>query len=268
MNPQVNVAPQVNPLLERVKLPGRIFQIPSAGSFYTNGELGADIESGELHIHPMTALDEITMKNPDMLFSGKAISTVFRHCIPDIQKPEELFAKDIDAIMIFLRAVTYGQFYEIEATHDCENAKHHSYSIDVEEMIGSSKNLSPADVEKMYVTTLSNGQIVKMQPIKYKHVLELLRMNENKTELTLEDQERNVISNLMYVIVQVDEVTDKKMISEWIKAISPQIMSQLAEAIDKSQEWGINTVKEIKCKDCGENFLIDIPINPISFFFD
>ena len=269
MNPQVETSQQpVNPLLAKVKLPGRIFQLPSTAAFYKKAELSESIENGEIHVHPMTALDEITMKNPDMLFSGKAISTVFKHCIPDIAKPEELFAKDIDAIMVFLRVVTYGQFYEIEASHDCENAKNHNYSIDIEEMINTIRYLDEQSINELYSTTLSNGQVVQMQPIKYKHVLELLKMNENKKELTIEDQEKNLITNLLHVIRNVDGIEDRKMITEWIKQISPGMMNQLANAIDKSQEWGVTTTKEIKCKDCGETYTIEIPINPISFFFD
>ena len=54
-----------NPLLSKVKLPGRVFQLPSLGAFYQNGELDPAVKDGELHIHPMTALTEINLKNPD-----------------------------------------------------------------------------------------------------------------------------------------------------------------------------------------------------------
>ena len=266
MNPQVD-ASSVNPLLARVKIPGRIFQLPSAGIFYKNGELADTVENGEVHVYPMTALDEITMKNPDMLFSGKAISIVFKHCIPDIKKPDELFAKDIDALMVFLRAVTYGTQYEIEATHDCDEAKSHSYMVDVEQMITSMKYLSQDMIDSVYTTTLENGQVVKMLPIRYKHVLQLLKMNENKQVLTVEDQEKNLIVNLLNVIESVDGTTDKKHITEWAKAISPKMMNQLAMAIDDSQSWGTQSLKTVVCKDCAEEYSIEIPINPISFFF-
>ena len=266
MNPQVEVS--ANPLLEKVKVPGRIFQLPSAGVLYKNGELADNIENGEVHVYPMTALDEIHMKNPDMLFSGKAISIVFRHCIPDIKKPEELFAKDIDALMVYLRNVTYGQYYEIEASHTCENAKNHSYMVDVEQMVGGIEYLNAEQLEALYTVTLENGQVVKLQPIRYKHVLQILKMNENKRELSVEDQEKNLITNLLNVIISVDGIEDRKQIAEWARAISPRMMNQLAEAIDDSQSWGVNTVKTLKCKDCGEEYEIEIPINPISFFFD
>lgn len=266
MNPQID-ASSVNPLLAKVKIPGRIFQLPSSGILYVNGELSSTVENGEVHVYPMTALDEITMKNPDMLFSGKAISMVFRHCIPDILKPEELFAKDIDALMIFLRAVTYGSQYEIEAEHDCDDSHVHSYNVDIEKLITEMKYLDQHIIDSIYTKVLESGQVVKMQPIRYKHVVQLLKMNENKTTLTVEDQEKNLITNLLNFIVSVDDISDKRMITEWAKAISPKMMYQLAEAIDDSQHWGPNVIKTVACKDCNENFEIEVPINPISFFF-
>lgn len=262
-----NEAQSVNPLLAKVRLPGRVFQLPSAGILYKNGELSDSVVNGEIHIHPMTALDEINMKNPDMLFSGKAISIVFRNCIPDIKKPEELFAKDIDAIMVFLRNVTYGSSYEVESRHFCDDAKTHSYMVDVEQMIGGATYLNEELVQEFYTKTLSNGQVISLQPIRYKHMIQILKMNENKKDLTAEDQEKNLVTNLLNVILNVDGISDRKMISEWLRAISPQLMLELADIIDASQNWGINTIKTVKCKDCGEDYEIDIPINPISFFF-
>ena len=61
----------VNPLLQGIKLPGRTFQLPSRGALY-NDELDGTIVGGEVHVHPMTALTEINLKNPDLLFNGKA----------------------------------------------------------------------------------------------------------------------------------------------------------------------------------------------------
>jgi hypothetical protein len=255
-----------NPLLERVKIPGRIFQLPSAGLFYTNGELDEDVENGEIHVYPMTAIDELNMKNPDMLFSGKAISIVFRHCVPSVKKPEELFAKDIDALMIFLRLVTYGPKYEIEAQHSCENSKGHSYLVDVEQIANTMKVIDHDYANEHFSVSLNNGQTVKMSPIRYKNVIKLMMMNENKKELTVADQEKNLITNLINIIESVDEVTDKKQIAEWLHVVSPQMMNELATAIENSQSWGPDTNVELICKDCSQPFKVDVPINPISFF--
>ena len=108
-----------NPLLSGFKMPGRIFQLPSRGILYTNGEINSTISEAEVHVKPLSAYDEITLKNPDMLFSGKALEQVFPVCIPDIEKPLELYGKDVDAALLFLRIVTYGSSYDITVNHSC-----------------------------------------------------------------------------------------------------------------------------------------------------
>jgi len=90
---------EINPLLTRVEMPGSTFQLPSRGLFYDNGELRDDVEMGEVHVHPMSAFDEILMKTPDALFSGEAVHKVFLRCIPQVLQPVELLAKDVDFLL-------------------------------------------------------------------------------------------------------------------------------------------------------------------------
>lgn len=58
-----------NPLLEKVQIPGEKFRMPSGGIFYNKGELEENIEEGEVYVHPMNAMDELTLKSPDKLLS-------------------------------------------------------------------------------------------------------------------------------------------------------------------------------------------------------
>jgi hypothetical protein len=83
-----------NPLLEKLKkkIPGETFRLPSRGLFYTNGELDPEVENGEIVIYPMTTVDELALRSPDMLFQGTAITQVIRRTVPQILKPERLIA--------------------------------------------------------------------------------------------------------------------------------------------------------------------------------
>ena len=49
----------LNPLLAKVKLPGRVFQLPSRGLFYQTGVLSDSVRNGEIQIKPMSALVEL-----------------------------------------------------------------------------------------------------------------------------------------------------------------------------------------------------------------
>lgn len=255
-----------NPLLAALKLPGRIFQLPSKGIFYKDGELAEGVKNGEIHIHAMSALDEITMKNPDQLFSGAAIESVVKNCVPDIKKPTALLAKDVDALTLFLRTVTYGPSYEFIAQHNCPGGKEHSYFADVDTIITKMKMLDETIVDDMYKVTLPNGQVVKLRPNKYHQVIELIKNNQNKKELTADDQKKNLMAMLLGVIEKVDNVSDASLIEEWITALPAVMANRIGDKVENLNDWGSDLKWTCKCLDCGNDFDVEIPINAVSFF--
>jgi hypothetical protein len=255
-----------NPLLAGIKLPGRIFQLPSRGIFYKNGELADNISDGEIHVHSMSAMDEIVMKNPDQLFSGDAINTVFKNCISGIQKPSDLLAKDVDAIILFLRVVTYGSGFEFTAAHNCPGAKSHTYIADVDKLIAEMKMIDPTTVRELYTLTLDNGQTVKLRPNIYQHVLNLIKLNQNKKVITAEDQQQNLLLMLLSVIESVDGIAERALIEEWLKKIPAPMISRIGEKVEKVNEWGSDSKWKCRCRDCGQEYDVEIPVNPVSFF--
>jgi hypothetical protein len=255
-----------NPLMAALKLPGRIFQLPSKGIFYKNGELDESVKNGEIHVHAMSALDEITMKNPDQLFSGAAIDSVLKNCVKDVKKPTELLAKDVDAITLFLRTVTYGPSYEFIARHTCQGAKEHSYYADVDTIISRMKMLDETLTDEMYTVKLGNGQTVKLRPNKYQQVIDLIKNNQNKQELTAEDQRRNLMAMLIGVIESVDNISNPALIEEWITALPAVMANRIGDKVESLNSWGSDLKWECKCLDCGEMFEVEIPINAVAFF--
>jgi len=273
---------QTNPLLAKIKLPGRTFQLPSRGALYQNGEVAS--AEGEVHVHPMSALAEISLKNPDLLFNGKALNSVFAECIPEIKKPTELYGRDIDAIMFYLRLVTYGPEFEIRVRHDCEESKllddagqprvdkegepihrEHSYIVNIEEMVQRIRFLDPTQTEE-FQCTMPNGQVVKVHPVKFEHMIKLFQMNMGKQEFTADDIKRNVVFNLVNLIESVDGITDKKLISEWVSSITTPYQNRITEVIEKTNDWGPEQTTNLICKDCKHEMPVELPLNPISFF--
>jgi hypothetical protein len=214
----------------------------------------------------MSALAEIHMKNPDQLFSGQAVATVFRECVEGVEKPTELLAKDVDAIMMFLRTVTYGPGYEFAAKHYCENSKDHTYIADVDQFIASTVAIDPTVVDKLYTVEVPNGQVVKMQPSRYADVVALLKANQGKDEITVEDAKANLMMMLNSVVTEVDGITDKKMIDEWLRQIPTTYVSLIASKIEGINNWGPTMRWKGKCRDCNGDFEVELPINPVSFF--
>lgn len=255
-----------NPLLAKLRLPGKMYQLPSRGIFYTSGELDPNTTDAELQFHSLTAFEEITIKNVDMLYSGKALGQVLKTAAPQILKPDELYSKDVDAIMLYLRLATYGAEYELSVNHGCENGKNHSYIINLEDVAQRMKYLDPTRFDIDYKVHLENGQIAILHPPKYKSVIEILQENQNKTELTADDIKKNVEMSLVNIIKSIDGIENKQMIKEWIREVPSRIANQIFERMDMLNDWGPDLIYPVKCKDCGEVFDIEIPINPISLF--
>lgn len=270
-----------NPLLSRVRIPGETYTLPSRGLFYTNGELDESAKNGEVTINPMTAVDEITIRTPDKLFSGEGIKDVFAHCIPQVLKPTELFAKDVDFLMCCLRKVSYGPEFEVTFQHDCETevkkedgtieikkGMPHSYIIRVDELIKKSRKLDPTTVESQFRLTLENKQVVAFEPIRYKHIIKLMQAagtnpDQGISPEILQDQ---MFSVLLSAIKQVDDVTEKEFIDEWLHAIKVAWAHQISNKIDTIQDWGPIFEVNLPCKDCGEEVNVAAPLNPINFF--
>ena len=200
-----------NPLLTKLKLPGRTFQLPSKGLLYSDGMFSEDVTAGEVHIHPLSSVTEITLKNPDSLISGLALSEVVKECIPGILKPMELYARDVDAIMFFLRIATYGNEYRIEVTHDCEKGVKHSYTADVEQIVTSMPMLDLQTIEDNR-TVLVGGQTVITRPVLFKDLIGIFAANMGKKEFTTEDLKQLSVMNLVSMIEIVDGITDRDLI--------------------------------------------------------
>jgi len=263
-NNQMTAPVDVNPLLSRVQMPGSTFQLPSRGLFYNNGELRDDVEVGEVHVHPMSAFDEILMKSPDHLFSGEAVEKVFTRCIPQILKPTDLLAKDVDFLLVCLRQVTFGNELEIKYTHTCKDAKTQSYTVHLSDFLSSTKKLDPTTIGESYTVTLENGQVVKLHPSKFKDILEMYQGTEG--DITVEEELNLATLVISSVISSVDDVTDPTHIKEWVKQISAGLIHTLSDKIEKVSDFGTDFTFTTTCKDCGEKVEIQTPVNPISFF--
>jgi len=257
---------ETNPLLSRVHLPGQTYRLPSGGLFYTNGELSHEVEDGEVHVHPMAAYDEILLKTPDLLLSGKAIEQVFNRCIPQIKKPLDLFGRDVDFLLVCLQTVTYGENMRISYTHNCKDAKRHDYTINIAKFITDSKSIDPTKKSATFTKKLENGQTVQLHPARMKDVLKMMQQYNPSEVLTAEQEHEETINTIMSVISDVDGITNPEHIKEWIATISAKWAKDLSDAIEDTGNFGPDLTHTLKCRDCKEEIKLSAPINPLSFF--
>ncbi len=261
-----------NPLITALKarLPGETFRLPSQGLFYTDGELSEDVKDGEVHVFPLTALDEILLKTPDKLMSGTAITEVFARCVPQVKKPMALLSKDIDYLLMCLRLISYGETVDIIYTHDCEGAKERTYSVELRPLVAKTKPIDPTTIGTNYVITLPSDQQVTLRPPLYGSVLNLYLTSFEMQRMSSEDHfkagQEQLLNIVTDTISSVDGHSDRAMIREWVRELPAGWLDQISSATQTFSTWGPSTQWTTTCKDCGAEMTIEVPLNPIAFF--
>jgi hypothetical protein len=96
------MASDMNPLKQYFRRPAVYIKLPSNNKFYKDGVI-ENTPNGELPVYPMTAIDEITMKTPDALFNGVAMTELIKSCVPNIKDPWAINNVDFDAILIGIK---------------------------------------------------------------------------------------------------------------------------------------------------------------------
>ena len=88
---------KMNQLNKYFRKPKIYIKLPTGGKF--NPEMETTVLD-EVGVLPMTALDEITLKNPDALLNGEAIVNVIKSCCPDIPEPKKMCNIDVEALFL------------------------------------------------------------------------------------------------------------------------------------------------------------------------
>lgn len=259
--------PVVNPLLDRLRMPGSTFRLPSHGIFYKNGELDESVKNGEVDVFPMTAMEEIILNTPDKLLSGKGIMEVFAHCIPQIVKADQLLSKDVDFLMVALRQVSFGNDMQITYRHTCEHALNRTYTVDLQKMIAETRAIDPTTINEQYVHTLPNGQVVTLKPMTFGNVVQLLNtsaMAQGDADVT--EMEAMIIDALASVVSSVEGTTDPAFIREWVTKLPLGWKKRVEQAAQAVTHWGIDFMTKQVCQDCKKPIEIQVSANPVSFF--
>lgn len=272
----------INPLLIKVKLPGKVYQLPSRGLFYETGVLASTVQNGEIQVNPMSALAEMKLRSADLLFSGKVIREVCVECVPEILKPEALLSQDVDALFAFLRQVTYGDQHTVSSIHDCKNGKLHDYRINLSGVLTDPKNKILDHRDDLYRIQLSNGQVVHAKPSTYQEAMQSVHLrselrrteveqgkvdDDKLTEITVYE----IAAVVKAVEVTIDEktinVADRRQISEWIKALPRTQLDELINGVKNASTWGYDFTVKLTCKDCNAEYSHSLELDPVNFFF-
>ena len=273
-----------NPLKQYFRVPGAFIKLPSNGKFYSvPPKLSSE---GELAIYPMTAEDELWLKNPDALLNGEASKRIIQSCAPDIVNPEETVLADADVIMVSARFATYGE--GLTVTSECPSCKENTeYSFKLPDILASVKQIpddNSIQIGELQVfvkpTTVDLQAKIGLASLQYRMLLN--KIAEEKQEL-LEDRQKEMIKSFSHNITTLqfeilreniekivmpdgNHVSTKDHIKEWLRNIKKVEFDALNTKIEQLNESGTDIAYKAECQACGHKYDTNIAMDPVSFF--
>jgi hypothetical protein len=288
------MANNTNPLAGHFRSPKIYTQLPSKGKFYSSEVIDMP-ETGELPVYPMTAKDELMLKNPDALLNGEAISTVIGSCIPKIKQPRMLLSNDIDALLIAIQGATFGDDMDVSSACDkCEETITEKISVE-----GALSTMSTLD--EAYQFNTDTGLLIDVRPFSYEtsvkagvanfrserslqsianiddEIERISAFNSNFIELSQLNFDIMVDSVASITIPAEDKdsediiVSDSKNIRDFLENCESAVGKQIEEFISEIANIGVNKEVLMRCEKCGTEeepyeFQALVNFNPVNFF--
>jgi len=272
-----------NPLSKYFRKPTIYVQIPTGGRF--NPEIDKTVLD-EIPIMPMTAIDEISMSNPDELLNGEALVNLITSCVPTIPEPRNLCNIDADFLYLAIKHATYGK--NIEHTHTCSNCEEQAdYNIDINSILDKFPEIhevEPVEYKdlKIYVHPPKMESMTRMALIEVEQTRILDAISdtgdESITEIELakqfalsfrkvSKQNVNLLIEAIDRIETLDEVvTDKDTILEFMDNCETKVITRINDQITKVNNRPKDlTTFEFTCDACDNKEKVRFELNPVNF---
>jgi len=272
----------VNPLANYYRQPKIYVRLPSKGQFYPEGALDVS-ETDEYAVYAMTAKDELMLKTPDALMNGQSTVEVIKSCVPAIQNPWLMPNTDLDAVLIAIRVATYGEKMDINVK--CPSCNHtNEYEID---LISYMQNLTSFNYDNLVVV---DPLEIYIRPYTYKEVTKtaIKALEQEKifaiiNDRTMSDEEKIeefglsfakltdltvglVTESIEKIVTPEGEVTDRKLIADFIKNAPKEIYSAVQERLDQLKKNLEIKAHDVKCSECSHTFTTTVTFDQSNFF--
>lgn len=206
-----------NPLRAFFRQPAIYLRLPSGGVHWPANSVQMP-QNQELPIYPMTAVDEITYRTPDALFSGQSVINVIHSCVPAIKNAWTAPFTDINTILIGIRIASYGHNMEVQTV--CTECQHEdTYELDLRTVLDSLEFPN-------FDESVQSGELeIIFQPMTY----------EQQNQLNLRQYEQQRIIRL---IPGQDNVSDEKKLEQMT-----EVMHQITELTMEAMKLSIAAIK-------------------------
>jgi len=275
---------QVNPLKQYFRKPGIWIKLPSQGNFYKVKPSEFN-DMGELPIYPLTAKDELMLKNADALLNGSAITQMIHSCVPSINDPMSMPAIDLDAILVGIKRCTYGDNLDVNCKCTaCDTAN--EVSLNLNQIISSIKtveHLEPVELDnkiKIFIKPVTVQNLLNLNWVQFEQIRNIqLAEQNNADEATkvnlmqrsyqiLTEKNIEIVSSCIDTVLLPDgiAVTDSANIKDWINDLSKTDFAKIELAIMMTSTMGVDKEFSVSCKNCNTEFKSSLDLNPTTFF--
>ena len=274
---------QANPLFKYFRKPTIYVQIPTGGRF--NPEIDKTLLD-EIPVMPMTAIDEITMQNPDALLNGEALMSVIASCIPTIPDPRNLCSIDADLLFLAIKYATYGK--TVTHLHTCTKCEEQAeYNIDINNVLEKFPEIQEVEPIKhgdlkIYITPPRIESMTRLAliDVEQQRILQSIQAvsEDDITEMELAKQfaisfrkvsKQNVdllISSINRIETPDETVSDEESIMEFMNNIPATIVKEVNDRVKlvtkKPEDL---TTFEFTCDACDHRDKIKFELNPVNF---
>lgn len=274
-----------NPLAAYFRIPALHIFIPSRGRYSPTDDIDMSI-TNEVAIFPMTAADELILKNPDSLLNGHALEQVIRSCVPGIRSPRLLPSCDLDVILLAIRSSTYGD--EMSVGSKCPNCgTDNEFEISIKGLLGTTQYL-----EDEYPIELHSGLYAYIKPYTLESNIRanLITFEETKRlqqidkveGISEEDKLKELdaaygrINNLtielmansiMYIKMPNSNIVENPShILEFLRSTDANTVHKIDKKLKDLNKIGIDKNVQVQCNSCKHEWSTEIEIDPTRFF--
>lgn len=235
-------------------------ELPSKGRFY-DGENGPI--DGVIAVKPMTGEDEQILATPRFVRRGQAINMIFKNCIKEGYRPENLLSIDRTYLLIYLRGISYTTKYQVEVKcPNCERKFETTINLDEMFVEPCPDEFGPILQDVLPTTKLpfsyrlSTGK--DEQDITDYRDRRIKQFGDNSTDDTLTYRTAMLLN-------EIDGIKAKNELQVLLKNLPINDVSYIRNCINEPP-FGVDTNIEIVCPSCMHDFNVDLPLEA-SFFF-
>lgn len=280
----------MNPLSKFTKVENVYVKLCSSIALkYPDGVLSNPV--GECGVCARSSRDELMLNNPDALMNGQAVINVIENCVPNVEDASKLYVNDVEQLLIAIKLATKETSYSIE-TKCPECNKHGAFERDLNWLTNTVTMLE--EVPELILEDVG-GLLLKFRPHtwqehsdfgvrmfqsqKRSQMIELMEdaSEEEKMKIFSEIVEEMTQLNFDMIVAKIDSieipsdelevVTDKEFIGEWLGQQPSYIIRQIQEQVLKLDDYGVSHEMDVACSECQHEWTMKNVVFDPSYFF-